>query len=128
MKCLEYHIHNQQTKKLNLEPLPCAKTMAHGKGTNLCRVQKSRHTAKSPSTSPFLEATFFCRGPSFSHGKAFAVCKTWPTEKKGPSKKGDGAGALPCALPTWHTTKFESLPCALDFAHGKEWFLCRVPW
>ena len=33
-------------KKLVLAPLPCAKTMAHGKGANLCRVQKLWHTAK----------------------------------------------------------------------------------
>ena len=46
MKCLGYHIRNQQTKKLNQGPLPCAKIMAHGKGTNLHRVQKPRHTAK----------------------------------------------------------------------------------
>ena len=40
------HIRNNQTKKLVPAPLPCAKTMAHGKGANLCRVQKRWHTAK----------------------------------------------------------------------------------
>jgi len=40
-----YHIRNNQTKKLVLAPLPCAKTMAHGKETNVYRVPKPRHTA-----------------------------------------------------------------------------------
>ena len=46
------------------------------------------------------------------------------------------AQALLCALPTWHTTKFESLPCAVVIAHGKDptfavclvFVVCFVPW
>ena len=84
-----YHIRNNQTKKIGsgtfavcknhgtrqrCQSLPCAKTMAHSKGTNLCHVQKPRHTvkiktlpcatsaghtAKSCTTSPFLSLPLF---------------------------------------------------------------------
>ena len=84
MKCLKYHIHNQQTKKLNMEPLPCAKTMAHGKGTNLCRVQKPRHTAKFWPRHHSWAANFFCRGPRFAHGKRFVVCPICGTRQRPP--------------------------------------------
>jgi len=57
-------------------------------------------------------------------------------EKKAGDRKGDVAQALPCALPTWHTTKFESLPCAVAIAHSKDptfavclvFVVCFVPW
>ena len=98
MKCLGYHIRNQQTKKLNLGPLPCAKTRAHGKGTILCRVQKLLHTAKvgslpcatsaghtaNPLSRHLCWRPFFCRGPRFAHGKRFAVCPICGTRQRPP--------------------------------------------
>ena len=78
----------------------------------LCRVQDIGHTTK------------LCREQILTHGK------------KTGNRKGDMAQALPCALPTWHTTKFESLPCAVAIAHGKDptftvclvFVVCFVPW
>jgi len=94
---------------MNLEPLPCAKTMAHGKGTNLCRVQKLRHTAKFWPRHHSWAAKFFCRGPRFAHGKAFAVYPIYNTRQRP-------------ALPT--------PGCCVGFAvaaHGKKFAVCILP-
>ena len=62
MKCLGYHIRNQQTKKMNLGPLTCAKTRAHGKGTIL-----SRHLCWRP--------LFFAVGQGLHTGKALPCAR-----------------------------------------------------
>jgi len=58
-----------------------------------------------------------CRVPKLTHGK-----------KKSRNLGSDVAAAFAVWLATWHTAKFKCLPCALALAHGKHWFLCRVPW
>ena len=92
-----YHIRNNQTKKLVLAPLPCAKTMAYGKGANLCHVQKPWHMAKIwtlPCATPAGHtaniwphhrswlATLFCCGSRMAHGKPFAVCPIYSTRQR----------------------------------------------
>ena len=83
MKCLGYHIRKKQTKKIESgtfamcknhgtwqrnQSLPCAKVKAHG---------------KVPLHVTFPRGHFFfCRGPSFSHGKAFAVCPIYGTRQR----------------------------------------------
>jgi len=70
-----------------------------------------------------------CRVPHIGHTANLLLCANLgPRQKKMASSKGDVEVGLPCALPMWHTAKTEPLPCAEAFAHGKEWFLCRVPW
>ena len=54
-----YHIRNNQTKKLVLAPLPCAKTMAHGKDLNFAVCHVCRAHGKGLTTSSFLGDDFF---------------------------------------------------------------------
>ena len=68
MKCLGYHIRNQQNKKLNLGPLPCAFTMAHG------RVQKSQHTAKFKSLPCATSAGHTANSPHVIFPEFFFFC------------------------------------------------------
>ena len=46
-------------KKLVLAPLPCAKTMAHGKDLNFAVCHASRAHGKVLATSSFLGGNFF---------------------------------------------------------------------
>jgi len=81
---LGYHICNKQTKKLVLTPLPYEKTMAHGKGGNLCRVPRQQGTRQRCGhviLSSWL-ATLFCRGSRMAHDKPFAVCPIYSTRQR----------------------------------------------
>ena len=69
--------------------LPCA---AHGKEHTAFRRRQRR-----PLPCALYRA----------HGKAFAVCRSWPTaKKKRPAEKVTWRQSLPCALPTWHTANY----------------------
>ena len=94
---------------------------AHGKAHTTTRHQQSR---------PLPCARYR------AHDKALPCANLDPRQKKASDRKGDVAQALLCALPTWHMTKFESLPCAVVIAHGKDptfsvclvFVVCFVPW
>ena len=96
---------------------------AHGKPFAVCRTRQSAHgnqgSAKPAFAVCYISGTRqrVCRVQLWTHGK-----------KKLPPRNDDVAKPLPCALLAWHTAKFKSLPCAMIFAHGKDWHLCRVPW
>ena len=87
-------------------PFPCTRYIAHGK-CRLCRCLVAVCGTRQR----------VCRVQLWTHGK-----------KKLPPRNDDVARTLPCALLVWHTAKFKSLPCAMVFAHDKDWHLCRVPW
>ena len=78
-------------------PLPCTKTMAHGKGTNLCRVPEPRHMAKiwtllcatsaghTANIWPHYRcwlATLFCHKSRMALGKPFAMCPIYSTRQR----------------------------------------------
>ena len=63
-------------------PLPCAKTMAHGKDLNFAVCHVCRHTAKIWPRHRFWLATLFCRGSRVAHGKPFAVCPIYSTRQR----------------------------------------------
>ena len=110
--------------------LPCAKTMAHGKGANLCRMQKPWHMAKIWTLScGRLQGTRQIFGHVIVPGWLlyFAVGREWHT-----------ANPLPCARYIAHgkgrlcrsLVAVCALPCA---AHGKRfavgfWGFTVCPW
>ena len=113
--------------------LPCAKTMAHGKETNVYRVPKPRHTANI-WTLPCATSTGTRqkRPPRYFPGFLFffAVGQLWHRQRlcRVPDKWHTANVAfadvwMPCALcHVRHTAKpllcaYRALPCAL--AHGK---------
>jgi len=111
-----YHICNNQTKKLVLAPLPCAKTMAHGKDLNFAVCHVCRAHGKYLATSSFLAGYFY-----------FVVGREWHT-----------ANPLLCARYIAHgkgrlcrcLVAVCALPCA---AHGKGfavgfWGFTVCPW
>ena len=107
---LGYHIRNKQKK--NQGPLPCANTMAHGKGTNLCRVPGTGGTRQtSPATSG-------------SHAKKFAVGQPGHTAKPLPCARyiaqGKGAPATSASQPCKKVCRGSAR------AHSKAFAVCPI--
>ena len=115
-----YHIRNNQTKKLVMAPLPCAKTMAHGKDLNFAVCHVCRAHGKGLATSSFLGGNFFLPWVDSLHTANPLPCARYIAHGKGRLCRSLVAVcALPCAahgkrfvvgfrgftVCPWHTAK-----------------------
>ena len=96
MKCLGYHIRNQQTNKIESgtfavcknqgtrqrnHSLPCAKASAHGKGSVFAVCHIGRAHGKPTFTSPLLEAIFLSWAEICTRQKVCRVPDMWHMAK-----------------------------------------------
>ena len=121
MKCLGYHIRNQQTKKIESgtfavcknqgtrqmnHSLPCAKASAHGKGSVFAVCHIGRAHGKPTSTSPLLEAIFFAVERDLHTAKGLPCARYVAHGKDRLCRRLNAVCRLPCA------------------AHGKSFTVC----